>query len=379
MTAASQLTVGNAATSTVSRKPQTTAVGAPGSAVPFVRQSRRSQIQGFSIAGQPFGALITQPLKAVGGYLRGLMLTVQATGGTGTAAVASADAPENVLASIFVRDPLGQPIVQVDGVGLRCIDLFSGQFGMAGFQDPHALPSYSAISTAGNFTVRYFIPLELDSSGYCSLPSMNAAALPTITIQLGPAATVYSTLPTGVPTLTVTVDQLYWAAPVGAPNVGPPDVGSSAQWSQSVCAQLPPSGAAARLTLPRVGTYIHTICMVLRDSTGARIDAFPLNDLTLYIDGVPVIIRTESEHYDLLYEAFGIPKITGILPITFREAVQQLVGKADTSDELLNTTPATLLEIAGTWQTIANQPAQLTVYTGELYPVSGIPYTHLSE
>jgi hypothetical protein len=368
----------NPATSQVSRKPQTTATTGAGASSPFVRQSRRSQIQGFAIAGVPFGGLITQPLKAVGGYLRGLFITVQATGGTGTVAVAAADAPDNTIASLFLRDPLGQPIAQIDGFGLRCIMNFSGQFGMAGFQDPHSLPSYSAIANTGNFTERFYLPLELDSAGYCCLPSLNAAALPTLTIQIAPAATVYSTLPTTVPTLTVTVDQLYWAAPVGAPNVSPPDVGSSAQWSQGICAQTPPSGQSGRLTMPRVGTYIHTAIAVVRDSTGARVDVWPLNDLTIYVDGVPVIIRSESEHYDLIYTHTGINKLTGVLPFTFRTAVQQLIGEADTHDELLPTTPATLLELAGTWQTMTNLPNQVTVYTGELYPVSGIPYTHLA-
>jgi hypothetical protein len=363
--------------STVPRKPQTTAV-ASAAGVPFVRLARKAQIQGFATAGNAFGSLITQPLKAVGGYLRGFFLTVQAVGGTGVAAVAAADAPDNVISALLLRDPLGQPIIQVDSFGLRLIMNYSGQFGMAGFQDPHALPSYSAIAVTGNFTIRFYIPIELDSSAYCTLASLNASAVPTLTLQIAPTATVYSTPPTGVPTLTITCNQLYWAAPVGAPDTGPPDIGSSAQWSQSIAFQAPPSAAYARVVLPRVGTYIHTLILVVRDSTGARVDVWPLNDITLFVDGVPLIFRSEGEHYDQMFVNFGLGKFTGVLWFTFRTAVQQLVGEADTHDELLPTTPATLLELGGVWQTITNQPAQITVYTGELYPVGGIPWNHLA-
>lgn len=370
----------NPAISTVQRKPQTTANSAAG--VPFGRASRQAGIQGFSVTGQSFGALITQPLKAVGGYLRGLWITVQASGGngSGTSATASSDAPENVISSLLLRDPLGQPIVQVDGYGLAAIMRYSGQFGMAGFQDPHSIPSYSAIASTGNFTIRFYLPLELDSSGYCSLPSLNAAAQPSLQITLATAATVYSQAPAPItPTLAVTVDQKFWAAPVGQPDLGPPDVGSSSQWSQTVASTAPPSNASARIVLPRVGTYIHTLILVARDSNNARVDVFPSNDLTLFIDGVPVKIESESEHYDDQYIHFGISKQTGVLVYTFRNAVQQLVGSADDHDLLLATTPATLLEVAGSWQTNSNVPAQLTVYTGELNPNGGIPYNHLAQ
>ncbi len=161
-------------------------------------------------------------------------MQASAGNGTGTSAVAAADAPENCISSLLLRDPLGQPIVQVDGYGLASIMRYSGQFGMAGFQDPHNLPSYSAVASTGNFTIRFYLPLELDSSGYCSIPSLNAAAQPTLQITLASAATVYGTQPAPiVPTCTVTVDQQYWAAPVGQPDLGPPDVGSSAQSSRA--------------------------------------------------------------------------------------------------------------------------------------------------
>ena len=58
---------------------------------------------------------------------------------------------------------------------------------------------------------------------------------------------------------------------------------------------------------------------------------------------------------------------------------------------ILPTSPATLLEAVGTWGSgtglafqggqgsITNVPAQLYQITGELFPLGGIPYTHLSQ
>jgi hypothetical protein len=69
---------------------------------------------------------------------------------------------------------------------------------------------------------------------------------------------------------------------------------------------------------------------------------------------------------------------TGVLTYSFRESVQTAVSTADTYDLLLPTTPATLLEIAGTWGVFTGT-GQLFIVTGELFPVSGIPYTHLAQ
>src|SRR5207237_1066449 len=135
--------------------------------------------------------------------------------------------------------------------------------------------------------------------------SLNASAQPTLTIQLNGSATVYSTPPTGVPTLGVTVEQLFWAAPVANPQLAPPGVGSSAQWSQSIGAQTLTTGAFGRITVPRVGTYIHTLICVARDNTGARNDnvyptAIP-GDLTFFVDGVPVEVENIGSRRDKLY------------------------------------------------------------------------------
>ncbi|MGH9207785.1 MAG: hypothetical protein ACRD1G_14725 [Acidimicrobiales bacterium] len=375
----STLQTAQPALGTVSRQPQTTSAPASGN-VPFTRMSRMMQILGPVSAGLTFGTLFTPPIKPVGGYVRFYPIYITASGGTGTVAVASADAPYNTVQNIFLRDPFGQPIIQADGYSLSLIAMYGGQCGMLSFgNNTAALPSFSAVATNGNFTYRCYLPLELDSSGYCSLPAMNAASQPSIWVQTNPSTVVYSTAPTTVPTLTIQLDEEFWAAPIDNPQFAPPDVGSSAQWSVTKA----PTGIAAsqfqRLVLPRVGTYTNTLILVLRDSTGARVDFYPPTDLSLWVDGVPHLYETFLERQDKMYAQFGVARPSGVIVYTFRNSVQTAVSTADTYDLVLPTSPATLLESVGTWGAITNVPAQLYQITGELFPLGGIPYTHLAQ
>jgi len=378
--AVSTLQTAQPALGTVSRQPQTTAEPVTGSA-PFTRMSRKMQILGPVQAGIAFGSLFTPSIKPAGGYISFYPLYFTASGGTGTVAVASADAPWNTVQNIFLRDPFGQPILQADGYSLYLIDLYGGQSGMLGFGNNNAAnPSYSAVATSGNFVFRLHLPLQLDSSAYCSLPAMNAASQPSIWVQLNPSTVVYSTAPTTVPTLQLQLDEEFWAAPVDNPQFAPPDVGSSAQWSVTKAPTSIASSQFQRLVLPRVGTFMNTLILVLRDSTGARVDQYPSTDLSLWVDGVPHLYESFNERQDKMYAAFGVTRPTGVIVYTFRDSVQTAVSTADTYDLMLPSSPATLLESVGTWGNFgANAPAQLYQITGELYPLGGVPYTHLAQ
>jgi hypothetical protein len=110
--------------------------------------------------------------------------------------------------------------------------------------------------------------------------------------------------------------------------------------------------------------------------------------LSLWVDGVPITFERLDERKDIMYQQFGaysynpilasnMKAPAGVVVWSFRESVQTAVSTADTYDLLLPTTPATLLEVAGTWGTFTGS-GQLFTVTGELFPVSGIPYTHLA-
>lgn len=375
------LQTANPSMGTVSRQPQTTGQPANPSNAPFSRLSRQGQILGPSQAGQAYGTLYTPTLRPVGGYMRQIIMTITSvTGGALTGATVQADAPYNVIQNLYLRDPFGQPVIQAAGYSLYLINLYSGQYGMLGFGNNAAtVPSFVTPNAAtGAFNFRLLLPLEMDSSGYCSLPSMNAASQPQLQITFNPSTTVFGAHTGTDPTLTIGLDETFWMAPVDHPEIAPPDVGSSAQWSEARVAASIASGLFQRVQLPRVGTFIHTLILELRDSTGVRIDAWPTSDLTLWVDGVPILFESLNERQDKMYAQFGVTRPTGVIVYTFRDSVQSAVSTADTYDLLLPTTPATLLEISGTFGTIANAPAVIKAITGELYPVGGIPYTHLA-
>lgn len=375
------LQVGNPAMSTVTRDPQTTAAPSGASGVPFPRLSRQGQIPGPLQAGFLYGALWTPILKPVGGYLRSLAFYISAVGGNLSAASFAADAPYNVVQNFYLRDPFGQPVIQASGYSLLLINLYSGQIGAVGYgNNPASLPSFTTASVStGQYAFRLIIPFEMDSSAYCSLPSMNASSQPQAQVQLNPQATVMPTSTGSTPpTLTMQLDEPYWMAPVDNPQAAPADVGSSAQWSEVRAAAGVSANAFQRIALPRVGTFIHTLILVLRDSTNARIDLWPTSDLQLWIDGVPILSETFIERQDQMFTQFGVVRPTGVIVYTFRNSIQSFVSSGDTYDLLCPTTPATLMELAGTFGNITNAPATITTVVGELFPLGGVPYTHLA-
>ena len=393
------LQVANPAQSTVSRMPQTTAQPTtPAGAAPFTRLSRQGQILGPQQAGLAWGQLWTPTLKPVGGYLRFLNYQVSLVGQVASSAsTLTQDAPYNTIQNLFLRDPYGQPILQADGFSLNLINMYGGQRGMLGFgNDIGAMPSFATpVLTSGTQTFSFSLdlPLEMDSSGYCSLASMNAASQPQLQVQLNPQTSVYATgTITTQGTITQIINEPFWMAPVDNPQIAPPDIGSSAQWSVTRAQTLISSSAFQRIVLPRVGTFIHTLILVLRDTgtspANQRLEAFPASDLSLWVDGVPILFEALGERRDIMFQEFGSYSFNpvtgaagkapaGVVTYSFRESVQTAVSTADTYDLLLPTTPATLLEVAGTWGVFTGT-GQLYCVTGELFPVSGIPYTHLA-
>jgi hypothetical protein len=377
--------------------PQTTAQPtSPAGAAPFSRLSRQGQILGPDQSGINYGDLWTPTLKPVGGYLRFLQFNVTAIGQSAvTTGVLTQDVPYNAIQNFFLRDPYGQPIIQADGFSMNLIAMYGGQRGMLGFGNdvgnkPSTIPPAGA---APGFTFNIPVPLEMDSSGYCSLASMNAASQPQVQVQWNPIGTLFTTPPTTAGTLRASLNEAFWMAPVDNPQIAPPDIGSSAQWSVTRAQTLIASSAFQRIVLPRVGTFIHTLICMLRDTgtspANQRVEAYPVSDLSLWIDGVPITFEKLSERRDIMFAEFGAysynpvaPAVqkapTGVVVWSFRESVQTAVSTADTYDLLLPTTPATLLEVAGTWGTFTGT-GQLYTVTGELFPVSGIPYTHLSQ
>jgi hypothetical protein len=284
------LAVGNPALGTVDRRPQTAITPAQQNA-PFVRKSRKMTSLQFDLTGNAFSASVTPQLKAVAGYLRSYVMEVIASGGTGASVTGTADAPYNVISLLTLRDATGQPIINTDGFGLYTYLLYCNMIGAAGMQDIAKYDSFSGIAGGtGAFTIPFYLPFELDTSGYCALPSLSSAALPQLQVILNSQANVLGGTVTTPPTMEVRTYANFWAAPVDDPTLAPPAVGSTSQlnfvqgptnWAKSTNTRIP---------LPIQATWIHTLALLLKDTgaSNARVDQWPTTDLTFWLDGVPI-------------------------------------------------------------------------------------------
>ena len=370
-------------------QPQTTSQPAGG---PFVRHSEPGKARIYDLTGVSFGGLVNQPLTAVPGYVNEFRLRFTATAGTtGTQAIAlaSSDAPFNVVQQIQVFDALGTPIYALPGYeGLFLVPMFSGGFGLDVCCDVRNLPSYSPVSTAtataGAFQFASCIPLEF-SKGIGVLGMADGSTLPKIQIQFNTQRVVTgSQAPAGQPAAQLEVRlnaDFYWL-PAGA-AVAPPGLGSTRQWFLQQGYPAISTGATATVTIPRQGGWLDTLIFILRDVNNQRIDAWP-SIFRFKIDGIGEIETNIDEVYDDMAIAWGIgatygvtgtgtvgvARPTGVIALTRKTSLgRQVLGLLDTYETAISTSAGTAMTIEGApWGTIANGPATLNGLLGQVIP-----------
>lgn len=351
-------------------QPQTTVQ--QGHAGPFIRFARAASRPGYTANGTVLaGGQLSQPLASAPGYLRWLDLTIQATGGTGTAAVLSADGPFNVASIIQMKDPWGTPLITGDGYSiLKLLNVYSGQ-GLCPLYPANTasqLPSWSATTTAGNFTFKAILPVE-GTKGYGVFSIGNASVMPSLLMTYG--TQVFSTQPTGAPTLTTVVDEFYYDVDPSNP-VEPPGNGSTFQTAVVQGSQTIGSAGSNRVQLPRTGGYLTSLILVLRDNTAARVDAWNASGrIRVYIDGVARYDETYNQAQDRMNAMTnGTPRDAGVMAYSFKLSASQMnLGYFDTLEQALQTNPGTLIEVEMTpWGTISNAPGTLYAIITQLVP-----------
>ena len=267
---------------------------APVAVTPFVRASMEHRELNSDISR----ALTTsqQDLGAIDinayGYLRNIVLLVQATGGSGTGVAGAEDAPFNVLQSIQIAEPNGSVIANFNtGYDLYLANKYGGYRNTVG-TDPRSYPVFSPIAAAsGNFTFMLRIPIEIiprDALG--ALPNQNSAASFKLKLQLAPSTTVYSTVPTTLPTVRVRAYLEAWDQP--EPVVGgvanattPPAVNTTQFWSFQT---FNVSAGMQTVRLTRVGNYIRNLIFVYRAATRALGETNFPDPMTLTLDTRPI-------------------------------------------------------------------------------------------
>ncbi len=278
--------------------------------------------------------------------------------------------------------------------------MFSGQVGADESADPATFPSYNAIptgtaTTAHAFTGHLRIPFEIShGTGYGTIAAGAANLQPSLHLGIRPSSDIYSTAPSTLPSITVEVDENYWAA---VPGMEPPDLGTSLQWQQLTANPAITSGGTNKITLGKTAGYITTLILIFRDSTGARSDymlpggnstgslspfgraASAGQRIQLWVDSVLVLDEDINERMDNMYLNWPGLTVTGhrvgptgVLVYTFRNSVSSAVFGPDTGELWVPSTPGSLIEIgASPWGTFANTPGQLTALIGSIVPGPG--------
>ena len=372
-------------------QPQTTVEANGG---PFIRHSQPGRAPIYNVTNQSFGGTLTQPLVARPGYFRNFRVThTLTTTGTVTGTVAmTADSPYNLNSLIQVKDAFGTPLLVGDGYSISyLVGLYGGAFGLSNAtNNPAALPSYSAINTTtGAGTYSYSLPLEF-AKAYGVLSAANASLLPTLQFNFASATSVFGSTSTGVyPTIGTSVDTDFYWLPEGV-AVEPPGLGTTRQWQVVQANPQISASSSTRVQFPRLGGYLDTLIMVVRDSTGARSDGFWPSRLQIYVDGVPYIDSTMNEIYDDMAIQFGLvgtatstgnpaaataaSRPVGTVAISRKNSLNQTsLGLLDTGEAYLSTNPATLIEAnfapAGAG---SNSPATMSVLVGQIVPTGSI-------
>lgn len=384
---------------------------------PFWRLSRKMSTFGFltQIPADLVTHTFTPQLPAAPGFLRALTLEIAVAGGAAAGGTYQPDAPFSYIQNVTFSDINNTQIIRLSGFELYLVNLFSGQVRDNGFQNPTALPSFSAGTAAGNFQFRLVVPFELNRTGYCSLAAASQATPMQVQLTLNPLSAtgaVYNAAPanqTGQ-TITVRINQLFWSMSQGSvEDVHPIDLGASHQWSTAAAGTNIALNANTSVIAPPNSGWLTTLICVLRDSSNtngagpARINSVPTTDLTFRVDGVDNFSRQLlDEMQDKIIGNFGVnlngnnadpaqplaattasPGSTltrGVIVYTWRDSVAESVLAADTLDELLHIAPGTRLEVAGTFGANGTAPLTLSFTYGVLVPTDqyGLPYSHLA-
>lgn len=331
-------------TVTPSHKPHKGTDKAP-AARPFTQASREHVEPVFDTSftpGASQSALGTFEIPAAG-YLRHVVFLVEATGGTGAAAVAKADAPWSAIAEVTLTDVNGQPLFgPLTGYELFLCHLLGGYTFDA---DPTRSPAYTAMSADGNFSFLLRLPVEItgrDALG--SLANMNASSTYRLRVTAGALGDIYATNPTTTPSIRVRAYIETWTAP--ATGEVPPFLGTTQYWSKQI---INSQSGQQTWRLLRVGNAIRNLVFVTRDSTGARVSTSMPDPVQIMLDGrlwqtVPVKLLRHYLQERYGYASAQIP--TGVYVLDLTHDLDYHPGN-ELRDGWLPTTSATRLELQG--------------------------------
>jgi len=278
------------------------------------------------------GSLAPIQLPATG-FVRRISLLVTATYTTSAAAaIVAGDAPFNLISGVTLTDATGQPVVQpVAGYTLSRVDKYFG-YGAnentnipRAYLDPMLGPEYAfaASGTSGSATFRLTLNLEQDyNSGYGCIPNLDSNASLQLKIDYAATTAAFSGGTASAATLTVRVEQHYWA-PVGALSNGVPamttPVGFGDYLETRYETQTVSASTENTVQVTNRGGLIKGI-MVISRAAGVRTAFTAATNVGLIVDNNPVDEGIQLESFQdsnrRMYGFVGAELTTSYAPIT---------------------------------------------------------------
>lgn len=338
----------------------------------FTAAAREHVEQVFDVEAQISAAAKQFPTADVSafGYLRAILLRVDATGGTGAVAVMQPDAPFSVVGSIEIDDTNGQPFYgPVSGYDAYLIAKWLSPRP----SDPKlASNGFSAPTTAGNFSFQLRLPIEITPrDGLGSLSNLNASATYKVKLTMADSSLVYSTVPTTLPTVRFQAFAEEWTEPLSTDLAGnpveqaPPALGVTQEFSTQ---DIAVNAGAFNPRLTRMGNTIRAWLFVTRDpATGARSDLMT-DPVTFMLDNKE--LSTQAKFVTAQYMAERYPddytRDSGVYLLDFAHDFDGRVGD-ELRDQWLATTTGTRFELRGS----AWSACTLHVITNDVLGYSG--------
>jgi hypothetical protein len=317
------------------------------------------------------------------GYMRHVVLLVEASGGTLGAGALGPDWPFNLIQEVLLEDVNGGQLCgPISGYELYAANAWGGySFTM----DPRETPDYDATISA-RFMLR--IPVEISHhNGMGSLANQSSASSYRVRVTLANDADPYATAPTTPADVRVRGYLEAWSQPEQADPAGrpqatmPPNHGTTQFWSKFV---KDVSAGSQTILLPRVGNLIRELIFVYRDASGDRVTGLSnLPDpLELRWDSRQLLKEPATVRRSKMAEGMssrGRPtsdalNYDGILVYPWDNTVLGHIGDGSPG-AYLPTVQSTRLELVATFPA----PGSLTVLTNDVAPAEVNPAARFSD
>lgn len=295
--------------------------------------------------------------------LRAIDIEVSATASGNSATVAfQGDMPLGALSTVNFQDSGGNSIVGSFDSYTVAMAMKHGGYAPGTLGDPRQSTVYKATSgsgsSGGSFNYVLRIPVEfVQRTGAGSLVNQTTQSPLTLLLTLTTSALIYSTAPTTVPAVTVTVDLLgYWKGSNAAANPAPKIAGTTQYWNRSSIMGL---NGAADFFAPQIGigNPIRNFVFLNYATGAARSDADFPSPLTVNYKGNLLFNMTQNQWRNQMTRWFGITGATadtgpgpdtGVFAFPFNTDFAKDVG-AELMLSYLNTDVGDAIEVLGTW------------------------------